>query len=148
MENFEHYLEATEIIDCTHPEVRAFAEEAAGDARDEIEKAVRLYYAVRDGIWYDPYTPSRALQGQQRSSERTRVLHTESVAPVRRGQSLWYSNQGGVCGCPEPPGDPPVAGLARIRHLRVSRFYGVFPPGKVGQGDSCFQQGTVRAARR
>ncbi len=51
------FLSPTEIIDSNHPEVRAFAEKARGDAEDPADKAVRLYYAVRDGIWYDPYYP-------------------------------------------------------------------------------------------
>lgn len=51
------YLAPTSIIDSDHPEVAAFAAEAAGDATDPVEQAVRLYYAVRDGVRYDPYYP-------------------------------------------------------------------------------------------
>jgi transglutaminase-like putative cysteine protease len=57
MEDMDQYLKATVIIDSDHPDIRAFAVEKVGDARDPVEKAVRLYYAVRDGIWYDPYYP-------------------------------------------------------------------------------------------
>jgi transglutaminase-like putative cysteine protease len=51
------YLKPTEIIDSDHPAVKAHAERCIGDARDPVERAVKLYYAVRDGILYDPYSP-------------------------------------------------------------------------------------------
>lgn len=53
----EEYLRPTAILDSDHPDVVAFAREAAGGASDPVEQAVRVYYAVRDGIWYDPYRP-------------------------------------------------------------------------------------------
>jgi transglutaminase-like putative cysteine protease len=48
-------LEPTPSIDSDHPEVRRFARETIGDAADDVERAVRLYYAVRDRIRYNPY---------------------------------------------------------------------------------------------
>ncbi|HEX7928193.1 MAG TPA: transglutaminase family protein, partial [bacterium] len=57
------YLAPSEFIDSAHPAVREFAKRAIGDAKTDKEKAVRLYYAVRDSIRYDPYsvTDSRKL---------------------------------------------------------------------------------------
>jgi transglutaminase-like putative cysteine protease len=51
------YLMPTDIIDSDHPSIIRYAEEAVGTAVEAREKAVRLYYAVRDPIWYDPYYP-------------------------------------------------------------------------------------------
>jgi transglutaminase-like putative cysteine protease len=51
------YLKPTAIIDSDHPAIIAYARQAAGDSQDPLEKAVRLYYAVRDDIRYDPYYP-------------------------------------------------------------------------------------------
>ena len=51
----EKYLKPTEFIDSDSPEVRAFAQEAIGGVTAPREKAIRLFYAVRDGIYYDPY---------------------------------------------------------------------------------------------
>ncbi len=51
------YLEPTAILDSDHPVVVDFASEVIGDCEDPRERAVRLYYAVRDGILYDPYYP-------------------------------------------------------------------------------------------
>lgn len=48
-------LAPTSSIDFAHPAVAAFAARHAGTGTAR-EKAVRLYYAVRDGIRYDPYS--------------------------------------------------------------------------------------------
>jgi transglutaminase-like putative cysteine protease len=49
------YLAPGEYVDSDHPDVIAFAERAIGDAESDLDKAVRLFYAVRDGFRYDPY---------------------------------------------------------------------------------------------
>ena len=49
------YLEPTPFIDSRDAGVRELARRAADDERDPVRKAVRLYYAVRDGIVYTPY---------------------------------------------------------------------------------------------
>ena len=49
------YLEPTEFLDFDTPLVREFAEKTTDLAKTDIEKAVKLYYAVRDSIRYDPY---------------------------------------------------------------------------------------------
>ena len=46
-------LAPTPLIDSDHPAVVAFARSCAGG--DSRERAVALYYAVRDGLRYDPY---------------------------------------------------------------------------------------------
>ena len=52
------YLLPTGIIDSDHKDVIQFALETVGArTKDPVEKAVKLYYAVRDRIWYDPYQP-------------------------------------------------------------------------------------------
>ncbi|MDX1502899.1 MAG: transglutaminase family protein [Thermoanaerobaculia bacterium] len=47
-------LRPTSFLDFDHPAVAAFARQAGGAGSDR-ERAVRLYYAVRDGVRYDPY---------------------------------------------------------------------------------------------
>lgn len=49
------YLLSGTFVDSDHPEVRAFAEAARAGASDDIQAAVRLYYAVRDAVVYDAY---------------------------------------------------------------------------------------------
>jgi transglutaminase-like putative cysteine protease len=50
------YLRPTYFIDSDHPDVIAFAQAAAGDAGSDIDRAIRIFYAVRDQIKYDPYS--------------------------------------------------------------------------------------------
>jgi transglutaminase-like putative cysteine protease len=52
------YLLPTSIIDSDHESIIGFARRLIGTSeKDPVAKAVTLYYAVRDGIWYDPYYP-------------------------------------------------------------------------------------------
>ena len=51
------YLTPTTIINSDHPSIIAYAMETIGTSNDPIEHAVKIYYAVRDGIWYSPYYP-------------------------------------------------------------------------------------------
>ncbi|MEJ8848430.1 transglutaminase family protein [Variovorax rhizosphaerae] len=59
-------LAATALIDSDHPGVTAFAAEHARGANDR-ERAVSLYYAVRDGFRYDPYRVDLSPQGMRAS---------------------------------------------------------------------------------
>jgi len=47
-------LAPTRFVDFDHPAVADFARRSAGTGSDRL-RAVRLYYAVRDGFRYDPY---------------------------------------------------------------------------------------------
>jgi transglutaminase-like putative cysteine protease len=51
----EPYLRPTWFIDSEHPTIVEFARETVGDGRDETARALRLFYAVRDGIRYTAY---------------------------------------------------------------------------------------------
>lgn len=52
----EEYITPTYYIDSGHPKVREFAEKNSNADGTETEKAIQLYYAVRDGIRYNPYS--------------------------------------------------------------------------------------------
>jgi len=45
----------TRFLDADHPRVIAFARHATAGRTDPVERAVALYYAVRDGFRYDPH---------------------------------------------------------------------------------------------
>lgn len=62
------YLEPTDIIDSDHPEVAAFAREHSGGESDPRAAAVKVYYAVRDGIRYDPYGAGTDVESMRASS--------------------------------------------------------------------------------
>jgi len=54
-ENFHIYLQPTKFIDSNSPLIIEFAWESAKGAATQIETAVKIFYAVRDQIRYDPY---------------------------------------------------------------------------------------------
>ena len=49
------YLAPTYYVDSDAPQVTEFAKRATGGAHSDRDKAVALYYLVRDGLRYDPY---------------------------------------------------------------------------------------------
>ena len=62
------FVSPTRFVDSDHPEVVAWATQVVGDADDDRAKAVRLFYAVRDDIRYDPYVATSG-EDQYRASE-------------------------------------------------------------------------------
>ncbi len=52
------YLQSTRFLDSASDAVRRFAEHAAGAETNDVGRAVALFYAVRDGIRYDPFAMS------------------------------------------------------------------------------------------
>ena len=50
----QEYLQPTEFLNYDDESVREFATRNSAGAKDEREKAVKLYYAVRDGFQYNP----------------------------------------------------------------------------------------------
>lgn len=58
----------TAIIDCNHERVDDFAHGVTMGTHTVRKLAVRLYYAVRDGIRYDPYTVDLSVPGMRASS--------------------------------------------------------------------------------
>jgi transglutaminase-like putative cysteine protease len=51
----EPYLAPGEFIDSGDAGVQAFARKVTAGSSDDVSRAVKLYYAVRDEILYDPY---------------------------------------------------------------------------------------------
>ncbi|MBI3949685.1 MAG: transglutaminase domain-containing protein [Acidobacteria bacterium] len=68
MEDVQIYLQPTQFIDSDSPQVIEFAQSSLQGARTDIDQAIRLYYAVRDGIRYDPYHISFAPEALKASA--------------------------------------------------------------------------------
>ena len=64
---FQAYLAPGAVIDSGHPDVAAYARKAAGEGSDR-ERALRLYYAVRDDLRYDPYNTPMKLEAYRAST--------------------------------------------------------------------------------
>ena len=64
----DEFLRPGRYIDSDHPAIAAFAAETAAGAQSPAEKAVKLYYAVRDRILYDPYVRLDTLESYRASA--------------------------------------------------------------------------------
>jgi transglutaminase-like putative cysteine protease len=62
-DEFSPFLQPGRYLDSDHPAVIAFARQHAGHLKLPVEIAVTLYYAVRDGIIYDPYRIDTSSHG-------------------------------------------------------------------------------------
>jgi transglutaminase-like putative cysteine protease len=109
MEQMEQYLRPTKIIDSHHPDIRAFAENAAGETGDAVEMGVRLYYAVRDGIRYDPYYPFH-LPAYYRAS-----------TVLRGGRGFCIPKAALLCAAGRAVGIPSRIGFADVRNHLATR---------------------------
>jgi transglutaminase-like putative cysteine protease len=109
MEDVVQYLTATNIIDSNNAAVVKFAEEKIGNATDPMDKAKRLYYAVRDGIWYDPYYPFYLPQHYRASN----------VLNGRRGFCIPKASL--LCAAGRAAGIPTRVGFATVRNHLATR---------------------------
>ncbi|CAN5362698.1 transglutaminase family protein [soil metagenome] len=99
------------IVDSDHPSVREFAARAADEARSDRDIAIALYYAVRDGFRYDPYTYDLSPGGLSAS----RVLETGVGWCVNKAVLL-------AAAC-RARGVPARLGFADVRnHLSTARM--------------------------
>lgn len=109
MENMNPYLGPTAIIDCGHPDIVAFARDKCGDAHSDIDKAVRLYYAVRDKIWYDPYVPFY------------RPEHYRASSVLKNGRGFCIPKASLLCAAGRAVGIPTRPGFANVRNHLATR---------------------------
>lgn len=105
------YLEPTAMLDSDHPRVVRFASKAVGGSEDPREKAVRLYYAVRDGILYDPYYPFYLPEHYRASN----------ILEIGRGYCVCKA--GVLCAVGRASGIPSRVGFATVRsHLATTNL--------------------------
>ncbi|MNQ15863.1 Transglutaminase-like superfamily protein [compost metagenome] len=105
------YLEPGRCIDSDHPALVEFAEKSRGSSRDPVEQAVGLYYAVRDGIRYNPYVFSR-------DPETLKGSHA-----LLNGESYCVPKATLLAACARHCGIPARIGLADVRnHLATPRL--------------------------
>jgi len=105
------YLEPTAFVDSDARNVAAFARDACGDATDEVAKAVRLYYAVRDRITYTPYCDFRSPETYRAS------------ACLERGSGFCVAKAALLAAAARAAGIPARLGFADVRnHLCTPRL--------------------------
>ena len=104
------FLAAARYIDSDHPAVVAFAREHAKGATD-LERAVSLYYAVRDGIRYNPFLDF-SRDAAYRGSE---CLET--------GEGFCIGKAALLAACARAAGIPARVGFADVKnHLTTPRL--------------------------
>ncbi len=107
----ELYLRATPVIESEDPVVKTFALECAGADPDPQARAVCLYYAVRDGIRYDPYCIDLSVAGLC------------ATATLRVGRGWCVSKAVLLAACCRAMGVPARLGFADVRnHLSTERM--------------------------
>jgi len=107
--SLDQYLQPTAILDSDHAAVRAFAETAAKDLKDPRERAVALYLAVRDGIWYDPYAPFYLPE------------HYRAGFVLERGRSFCIPKAALLCAAARAVGIPARLGFATVKNHLATR---------------------------
>ncbi len=110
-EDLRIYLEPTQILDSYDPELASLAQEVTCKAFDPLDKAIRLYYWVRDNIWYDPYVPFYKPEHYRAS----RVLKLKRGYCVSKASLLCA--MGRACGIPSRLGFADVRNHLATRQL-------------------------------
>lgn len=104
------WLAPGRYVDSAHPAVRAFAQRH-GRGADPRERAVALYYAVRDGIRYNPF-----LDFQDEETYRASSV-------LARGHGFCVGKSALYAACLRALGVPARLGFADVRnHLTTPRL--------------------------
>ncbi|MFC1489073.1 transglutaminase-like domain-containing protein [Thermodesulfobacteriota bacterium] len=106
------YLTPTPIIDSDNVTIVEYANDTvSGVGKDPVSKAVALYYAVRDGIWYDPYYPFYLDE------------HYRASSILKSGRGFCISKVSLLCALGRACGIPSRAGFATVRnHLATKQL--------------------------
>ena len=106
------YLSPTAIIDSDHPSIIEYANDTvSGAGKDPVAGAVKLYYAVRDGIWYDPYYPFYLAE------------HYRASNILKSGRGFCISKASLLCALARASGIPSRVGFGTVRnHLATQKL--------------------------
>lgn len=64
----DKYLQPTSFLDFDHPDVKDFVQKTIQGLSEPREKAVKLFYAVRNNIRYNPYHVDLTVKGMRAST--------------------------------------------------------------------------------
>jgi len=105
------YMQPTDFFDFDVDAVRNFAFSSISGASDNKEKAIKLFYAVRDSIRYDPYSITL----------KANTYKASTVLADRSGFCLPKANL--LIACARATGIPAGIGLADVKnHLCTERL--------------------------
>lgn len=103
------YLAPTDIIDSDSRPIIEYAREVVDKAKNPLEQAVKLYYAVRDGIRYYPYYPFY------------RPEHYRASNVLRDGRGHCVPKTSLLCALSRACGIPSRVGFATVRNHLATR---------------------------
>jgi len=105
------YLVPTQIIDSDHERVRDFASRVTAGSAHPEEAVIKLYYAVRDTIRYDPYSPFFLPE------------HYRASYVLSRGRSFCVPKASLLCALGRACAIPSRVGFATVRnHLATKQL--------------------------
>ena len=111
IEKMTKYLQPTFFIDSDNSDVVEYSQKVIGDAKTDIEKGIRLYYAVRDNIRYNPYSIDMSPEGFKASTT------------LRRGEAFCVPKAVLLAACARAVGIPSRLAFADVRnHLTSKRL--------------------------
>ncbi len=109
--NTDGFTGTTEFFDFDSVHVRQFVEQAIAGAATQRERAVRLFYAVRDKIRYDPY----------RITSDSNAYRASQV--IQAGHGWCIPKAGLLAACARSVGIPSAVGLADVvNHLTSEKL--------------------------
>jgi len=103
------YLTPTQIIDSDHPAIREYAKRTVGSSLDPVDRAIKLFRAVRDDIRYDPYSPFYLAE------------HYQASWVFQRGRSFCVPKASLLCALGRVCGIPSRVGFATVRNHLTTR---------------------------
>ena len=107
----EEYLQPTYFIDSDHPSIIEFSDRHKGSGSSQTETAVSLYYAVRDGFRYDPYS----IEPGRESMKASRIL--------KKGYGYCVAKAVLLAACARSRKIPARLGFADVKnHLNTERL--------------------------
>jgi transglutaminase-like putative cysteine protease len=105
------YLQSTAFLNFRHPAVQTFVARAIGEATTPLQQAVRLFYAVRDRIRYDPYRI------------RFDDASYQASAVIEAGYGWCVPKASLLAACARAVGIPAAIGLADVvNHLNTEKL--------------------------
>jgi len=111
MNEMEKYLGCTEIVDCDSELIIRKTKELTKGLKTDREKAIALFYFVRDSIKYDPYNSA------------DRYEYSIASATLKRGFGLCFQKAAVLVAMCRAVGIPARFGFADIRnHILSQRF--------------------------
>jgi transglutaminase-like putative cysteine protease len=110
-DDLQVFLNPTPILQSEHPAVRAYVGRHVDADTPSREAAVKLYYAVRDDIRYDPYKVDLSVEGLSASTT------------LEKGYGWCVPKAALLAACCRSAGIPARLGYADVRnHLSTARM--------------------------